>query len=266
MKRSCLTFTLAIGVLACAAARARAQARDDDERMSFNADEAAEADEAAASAPPHTRQRALELALQRYRREPRVEDVVRAALAAAPRGQADALAARARTAGWIPRIGLRARRGQTLDLSSSADVGSTDLRLKSNDDLTLEASLNFELDRVVFRPEEVALARQNRVEHADRSALVRDVIHLYYERRRLQLERDLTDTANPARELRIAEIEALLDAFTSGGFRRMIAASRWTTAAGSPATRSPSPPSSTSRAASTPSSARPATSPKAAPR
>jgi hypothetical protein len=256
----------ALSVLCCGAT-AHAQARDDgDDSMSFSEEDAAggSAKDGPATAVAHVAQRVLEVALQRYGREPRVEDVVRAALASAPRAQAEALAARARTAGWIPRIGLHARHGQTIDLTSNSDFETEDLRLKSNDDLTLEASLNFELDRVVFRPEEVALARQNRIEHIDRSALVRDVIHLYYERRRLQLERDLTDAANPARELRIAEIEALLDSFTNGGFHRMLAASRWTTAAGSPATTSPSPPKSTSLGQATRSSAKRATSPKAA--
>jgi hypothetical protein len=262
-----MSFVLAVGLAwsISAAGHARAQPRDDDDEPTTMSFALTEVDP---TKPPDdtrsTSARALDAALQRYAREPRVEQVVQVALLAAPPSRSDALAARARTAGWIPRIGLRARRGQTIDLSSAANVDSDDLRLKSNDDLTLEATLSFELDRVVFRPEEVALARQHRIEHDDRSALVRDVVHLYFERRRLQLERDLSDRIRPEHELRIAEIEALLDAFTNGAFRRMITATRWTTGAAPPATTSPSPPKSGS--AAPPSSAKPATSPRAASR
>lgn len=190
-------------------------------------------------------------ALQRYAHEPTVEQVVSAALRAAPPERAEALASRARSAGWVPRIGLRARRGQAIDLSS-ADSAADALRLKSNDDLTLEANLFFELDRVVFRREEVALARQERAEHLDRGVIVHDVILLYFERRRLQLERDLSGEVTPAREIRIAEIEALLDAFTKGEFRRMISIKKWTTGASTPATTSQSPPKSKPPAAPSP--------------
>jgi hypothetical protein len=203
----------------------------------------------------------IQIALQRYAREPSVEQVVQAALHAAPLARARALAERARSAGWVPRVGLRARRGETIDLSAP-DTAADALRLKSNDDLTLEAVLSFELDRVVFRREEVALARQERVERLDRGVIVHDVIHLYFERRRLQLERDLSGEVSPARELRIAEIEALLDAFTNGEFRRMIAASRWKTGASTPATTSQSPPKS--KPLAEPSPEKRATSPKAA--
>lgn len=189
---------------------------------------------------------ALDAAREREAREPRVEQVVREALRAAPTPRADALASRARTAGWIPRIGLRARRGQTIDLSGpqALDLGAA--RVRSNDDLTLEASLNFELDRVVFRREEVALLHQSQGERQARERLVRDVIALYFERRRLQLERDLKGDPALERAIRVAEIEALLDAFTNGAFRRMIARSPWTTGANTAASTSPSPPKSKS--------------------
>jgi hypothetical protein len=173
--------------------------------------------------------REVAAAMARYAREPRVAEVVRAALRAAPKARSASLAGRARAAGWVPRLALRARRGQTIDLATplEADV----LRVKSNDDLTLEASLSFELDRLVFRPEEVALLRQERSEKQVRAALVRQVIHLYFERRRLQVERDLDPEPGVARAVRIQEIEALLDVFTNGAFQRMIAGTRWTTGA-----------------------------------
>jgi len=166
----------------------------------------------------------LRAALQRYAREPSVERVVEAALAGAPADRAAELASRARTAGWVPTVALRARRGQGVDLSHALADDSLDL--STDDELTLEAALTFELDRVVFRSEEVALARQTQSEADARAARVRSVIALYFERRRLQLERDLASSADPRRALRIAEIEALLNVLTHGAFGRMLAAAR----------------------------------------
>lgn len=201
----------------------------------------------------------LAAALARYAHEPSIAEVLRAALAAHYDPTNQALRERARLSGWVPIVGLKARRGQGVDLASSAaDEG---LRLSTDDDLTLEAALTFHLERVVFADEEVALAREARGERGDASKRGAEIIRLYFERRRLQLERALlstspTDPKRPedqdessagstagtnagsnaganvnaataaqaeiARAMRIAEIEAQLDAFTGGAFRRMI--------------------------------------------
>jgi hypothetical protein len=166
----------------------------------------------------------LRMALQRYAREPSVERVIEAALARAPEARAAQLASRARAAGWVPTVTLRARRGQGVDLSHA--LADDALDLSTDDELTLEAALTFDLDRVVFRSEEVALARQTQSEADARATRVRAVIALYFERRRLQLERDFAATADLQRTLRIAEIEALLDVLTDGAFSRMLAAAR----------------------------------------
>jgi hypothetical protein len=158
--------------------------------------------------------------LARYAREPSVERVVEAALAALPKPRAAGLASRARDAGWVPSVGLRARRGQGVDWSQT--LGEQTIDIGSDDDLTLEASLTFDLDRVIFRSEEVALARQAQAEQDARKVRVREVIALYFERRKLQLERDRAPAPDVARSVRIAEIEALLDVFTAGTFSRMM--------------------------------------------
>jgi hypothetical protein len=181
----------------------------------------------------------IDRALLRYAHEPTVEAVVSAALQTAPGQQAASLASRARSAGWVPRLAVRARRGQALDLSAPNQEDT--LRVKSNDDLTLEASLSFELDRLFFRTEEVALLRQHRTEQEQRVTLAGRVVALYFERRRLQLERDLDPLPDVARSARIAEIGALLDVFTNGAFQRMIDSTRWTTGARTREPRSPSP-------------------------
>jgi hypothetical protein len=191
---------------------------------------------------------AVRAALARYAHEPRVDDLVRAADRALSGGRAEEIAARARTAGWVPRVGLRARRGLGVDLASSQTEDEEALRLSTDDDLVLEASLTFELDRVVFRSEEVALSRERRAEEQVRAARLREVVALYFERRRLQLERDLGAPGSAARGMRIAEIETLLDIFTNGAFRRMMRDTRWKTAARTSASRPPSPPRSSAAA------------------
>lgn len=201
-------------------------------------------------------QRAVAEALARYRGEPSVRELI-TAVRAQGGSSASELGDRARSSGWVPTVGLKARRGQAVDLASSSDDDA--LKLSTDDDLTLEAALTFDLGRVVFAREEVAIARQVHAERESSEERVRELIALYYERRRLQIERDLlrdqaaaertatpnedgrepTAPARPApregraeaiatREVRIAEIEALLDSFTGGAFRRMMARPRVT--------------------------------------
>jgi hypothetical protein len=210
-----------------------------------------------------SQQRAVAEALARYRHEPSVREVITAFRARQNNNTTEDLSDRARLSGWVPTVGLKARRGQAVDLASSSEDDA--LKLSTDDDLTLEAALTFDLGRVVFAREEVAIARQAHAERAGTEERVREVIALYFERRRLQVERDLlaarssrgtaaapaedepepsTQTGHTAaaaspprggtadaiveRNVRIAEIEALLDAFTGGAFRRMMARPRKT--------------------------------------
>jgi hypothetical protein len=174
-------------------------------------------------APAHDAKR-LQEALARFAKEPSVAQVLRAASRIAPHAEpAEALASRARLSGWVPSLGLKARRGQAVDLASSG--GDESLRLSTDDDLTLEAGLTFELSRVVFAREEVAVRRQADVEQRERAAQRGAIIRLYFERKRLLVERELLDAKAPeaiARSVRILEIEALLDTFTGGAFGRMM--------------------------------------------
>ena len=184
-------------------------------------------------------------ALARYRHEPSAAATVRAARAALARSATATMAGRARAAGWVPTVGFSARRGQAIDVSSEVAADDS-LRLSTDEDLTLSATLTFELDRVVFRREETTIAREARADRHARAARIREVVHLYFERRRLQVERDL-GVGDPAdKMLRIAEVEALLDVFT--GFEA--GASGWRIVASTSVTTLKSPPSSTSAATS----------------
>lgn len=185
-------------------------------------------DAAVVPALPPVTDEALAALLARYATEPRVEDVVREALLA--RGGDDAqrlasMASRARLRGLIPNLELGARRGQGVDLrpsTSAADVEG--VKLSTDDDLVLEATLRFELGRLLFTDEEVGIAREARATQGTRAELVRQIVELYFRRKRLLLERDLRGRTDIDHEVRIAEAEALLDAFTNGAFQRMMGA------------------------------------------
>ena len=170
----------------------------------------------------------IQAAVRAYAGEPPVQAVVKAALeaAAADPRKARAMASRARMAGWVPTVKLAARRGLTRDLSESQTLETDRTALSTDDDLVVEVSLTFELGRLVFDHDEVALAREERELVRERAEIGRTVVGLYFERRRLQLERDLGQGSGIGQELRIAELEALLDGFTDGAFRRMIAVAK----------------------------------------
>jgi hypothetical protein len=161
-------------------------------------------------------------ALAAYAHEPTVERVVAAALHAAELSPSRAreAAQRARLSGWLPtaRAGIRRGTGRDLALQTTDLLDRTNL--STDDSLSVDAALVFRLDRLVFAREEVPLLREERALAEERDALVRDVVHLYFERRRLQLERDVLGRRSPAETVRIAELTALLDTLTRGAFTR----------------------------------------------
>jgi hypothetical protein len=169
--------------------------------------------------------------LQRYAGEPSAIVVARAAIRAAERDpdRFASMLRRARWRGLVPALTLGARRGQGVDLRTTA-TDDEGVRFTSGDDLVVSATLRFELGRLLFADEEVMIAREARAAKAVQLELVRDVIHWYYLRRRLQLERDALGHTSVIREIKIAEIEALLDVFTNGFFGRIITSQRneWT--------------------------------------
>ncbi len=127
------------------------------------------------------------------------------------------LVRRARRGGWLPQLRVGVRRGRERDLSTQ----TTSTRLSTDDDLVFDAGLTMRLDRAVYGPDEVSLAREIRARAEARDARARLMVAAYFERRRLQLERDLLGRDDLATHLRIDELAALLDALTSGAFTRL---------------------------------------------
>ena len=174
--------------------------------------------------PLETPQVDLERRLRRYRSEPSIEQVVRAATNAYKKQGANlaSLADRARLRGLVPTLSVSARHGQALDLATSQTAVTDQLRVGTDRDLTLQAALTFELPRLVFAREEISVVRESRASSQQRQQVIEQVVALYFERRRLQLQRDRSTSADVDLHLRIAELTALLDAFTGGAFSTMI--------------------------------------------
>lgn len=177
---------------------------------------------AAQRAEPEARVSAerIRSALRRYRHEPSIERVVEAALrerSARPSRIHDAMN-RARGTGWLPQTRVSVRRGQAVDLRGLTGDPESVANVSTDDDLMVYGSMTFDFGRIVFAPAEPSLLRELRAVEQDRAETVRTAVNLYFERRRLQLERDLLGHSDLPRTLRILETEALLDALTGGLF------------------------------------------------
>jgi hypothetical protein len=159
-------------------------------------------------------------------------DALRAAataLAIAEPARARSLVERARHAGWLPelrvRVDRRFSRSESADLGGSAGATFAPVGIDSNNDVRYECRATWDLSRIVFNPDELA-AQFQALRTADaRREIESLVIRLYFERRGLKAESaaaDANDVATGVRlELRVAELEAELDALTGGAFTRL---------------------------------------------
>ena len=157
--------------------------------------------------------------LQRYRDEPSAEQLVARALASGaldPRRASEARE-RARLSGLLPIVRADVRRGSGWDLRTQQGVTADTAVLASDDSWSVVGSVTFRLDRLLYAREESSLLTEERRLEAARLHLVTEIVRLYFERRRLQLERDRRGETDLVTEARIAELGAMLDALTDGG-------------------------------------------------
>jgi hypothetical protein len=165
-----------------------------------------------------------------YAVDPPIEALREAAaeLALAEPDRARSMVLRARLAGWLPEVRARAERrfgrSESLDLDGSS-AAAAPVGIDSNNDLYVELRVTWDLSRIVFSPDEIA-AQFQALRTADaRREIESLVIRTYFERRRLKAELatvDAGDTPSTMRlELRVAEVEAELDALTGGAFSRL---------------------------------------------
>jgi hypothetical protein len=160
-------------------------------------------------------------------------DALRAAASAlllAEPERARSLVVRARHAGWLPEVRLRVdrrlARAESVNLGPSVTTPLAPVGIDSDNDVRYEARLSWDLSKIVFNPDEIG-AQFQALRTADARREVESlVIHLYFERRRLKAESAASDANDVAvsmkLEVRIAEIEAELDALTGGAFARLL--------------------------------------------
>jgi hypothetical protein len=131
---------------------------------------------------------------------------------------------RARHAAWLPELRLRVDRrfgrSESLDVPSTSTSTTSPLGVDTVDDVRYEARVTWDLARLVFSNDELAAQSQTMRMAEMRRDIEVTVSRLYFERRRLRLERLSAGAAERSirRELRVREIEAELDALTGGDF------------------------------------------------
>jgi hypothetical protein len=152
------------------------------------------------------------------------------ALVLAEPERAHSLVERARFAGWLPELRImvdrRFARTESVDLGTPSDGAAlAPVGIDSNNDVRYQARATWDLSKIIFNPDEVAAEFQALRTADTRREIESLVIRLYFERRRLKAESatadDLDMLPGSKRELRIAEVEAELDALTGGAFTRL---------------------------------------------
>ncbi|HVY39414.1 MAG TPA: hypothetical protein VHM31_15840 [Polyangia bacterium] len=152
-----------------------------------------------------------------------------ALLGAEPERARSALA-RARLAGWLPELRVlverKLGRSESVDLGTAADpTAVSPVGIDTSNDVRYQARATWDLSKIVFNPDEIAVEVQALRAADARREIEGAIVRLYFERRRLKVESLETDDwdmpSGFRRDLRIAEVEAELDALTGGAFTRL---------------------------------------------
>lgn len=165
--------------------------------------------------------------LMRFAGEPTVREVQTQAVAyvQAHPDAVDSWRIRSRVAGIAPRFTATGQGTIDNDLRKVTNLDAEQSEIESTTDsntgrLTLGA--RWDLDRLIFDPDEMAVAREAVRTANLRDRVLADVTRRYFERRRLQVDLELappTDLSDRVRkELRLQELTADIDGFTGGWF------------------------------------------------
>lgn len=152
----------------------------------------------------------------RFDGEPSVAQAVAAALARAELdlGRARSAASRARRAGLLPTLRTSLDRRRVVGATDEQAGGSASTEVDRDDSLTVSAQLTLELGRLVYGPDEVAWAREERALRDAIRATTEEVVALYYRRRRLVVEIEWFGADDLETLAALAEVTALLELFT----------------------------------------------------
>ncbi|MDP2654715.1 MAG: hypothetical protein Q8Q08_11890 [Candidatus Omnitrophota bacterium] len=132
----------------------------------------------------------------------------------------------AQSSAWMPTLSTGLSRADT-ELFHWDSGGNPDSLLKGRDYLDWSLSLSWDFSEVIWNPAQTSIDSRAKLMSELREDILDQVTRIYFERRRMQMEL-LLDAAADARshlerEMRIAELTALLDAHTGGGFSRLCA-------------------------------------------
>ncbi len=163
--------------------------------------------------------------LQRYAGEPTVREVQAAAVEyyRVDPSLIDSWATRARTNALAPQFQARGWGEERNDIRTVSQTGENDIISDTDRSAgRLQLQATWDLDRLIFEPQEMSVAREGvRIANL-RDRVTDEVTRRYFERRRLQIDVELSPPNDLAdrvkKELRLQELTADIDAATGGWF------------------------------------------------
>lgn len=126
---------------------------------------------------------------------------------------------------WLPKLtaGLNRSEGELYHWDSYTN--DPDILRKGKDNLDWDISLVWELGDLVWSGDQSTIDSRSKDTIGLREDILDQVTRLYFERRRLQVElgrQDFEEVVHTDKEMRLAELTALIDGFTGGEFSRRI--------------------------------------------
>ena len=167
--------------------------------------------------------------LQRFNAEPTVREVQQQAIdymRVHPQ-EVDSWRLRARTNALAPRLTTAVQGDLNDDRRTVEKPGDPTIVSQDNDQSgRLVIGAAWDLDRLIFEPQEMAVARESvRIANL-RDRVLDEVTRRYFERRRLQVDLELSPPKDLAdrvkKELRLQELTADMDAVTGGWFSQKL--------------------------------------------
>jgi len=167
--------------------------------------------------------------LQRFNAEPTVREVQQQAIdymRVHPQ-EVDSWRVRARTNALAPRLTTQVQGDLNDDRRTVEKPGDPTIVSQDNDQSgRLVIGAAWDLDRLIFEPQEMAVARESvRIANL-RDRVLDEVTRRYFERRRLQVDLELSPPKDLAdrvkKELRLQELTADMDAVTGGWFSQKL--------------------------------------------
>lgn len=172
----------------------------------------------------------VERVLRKFKNEPTVRDVQRAAIRyyrVSPE-KISSLRSRARNKAWLPGIAVSFTNSLSTYSLSVDDIifrGTGEAAIfedQEADYFGVRATASWNLDKLIFNAEELDVLSLVGIQ----DAIQREVTSLYYVRRRLQIQLLLNPAGSLAArlssELRLEELTGLIDAYTGGYFSKNV--------------------------------------------